>query len=422
MALSFDVEAIRAQYPALSLESGGKPVVYFDGPGGSQVPRRVVESMSSYLYSANANAGGNFLTSQRSDAILQTAHARAADFLNAPSPDEIIFGANMTTLTFAFSRAVGRTLKPGDEVLVTRLDHDANVGPWVRAAEDAGATVQFADIHPEDSTLNWEDLERKVSARTRVIALGVASNASGSINDIQRAVRLARTVGARVYVDAVHMAPHGPIDVQAYGCDALACSAYKFFGPHVGILWAKKEYLDSLPAYKVRPATDQNPGRWMTGTQNHEGIAGTVAALEYLAEIGQPHRERYAGSAGARQGFALDVFAGMSAIRERELTLQNYMLAGLTRIKGLKIYGITDPARAAERAPTFSFRLKDLHPEAVTAALDHHGIFAWFGNFYAMELCLRLDLEATGGLVRVGLLHYNTQGEVDRLLEALSAL
>jgi cysteine desulfurase family protein (TIGR01976 family) len=283
----FDVNALREQFPSLRRVRGadGRVPVFLDGPGGTQVPQRVIDAMVRYLTTCNANQGGVFTTSRESGAILDHAHQAAADLLNAPSADEIIFGANMTSLTFHLSRAFGRTLRPGDEVLVTRLDHDANVRPWVLAARDAGATARFVDIHPEDCTLDLDDLRRQLTPRVRLVAVTCASNVVGSVTDVRLITRLAHEVGALVFLDAVHYAPHRLIDVQDWGCDFLACSAYKFFGPHVGILWGKREHLCSLPAYKLRPATDDLPGRWMTGTQNHEGLAGVAAAIDYLASV-----------------------------------------------------------------------------------------------------------------------------------------
>src|SRR5208282_709350 len=282
----FDVTATRQQFPALQMRRDGMLPVFLDGPGGTQVPQRVIDAMVSYLTSCNANHGGVFATSQESDRIIQGAHEAAADLLNAPSASEIVFGQNMTTLTMHLSRAIGRTLCPGDEVIVTRLDHDANVSPWVLAACDAGATLRRVDIHPEDCTLNLDDLRRQLGPRTRMVAVSCASNAVGTINDVRRICRWVHEVGGLVFVDAVHFAPHGPIDVQELECDFLACSAYKFFGPHVGILWGRAELLESLPCYKVRPSPMELPGKWMTGTQNHEGLAGVDAAVGYLAVLG----------------------------------------------------------------------------------------------------------------------------------------
>lgn len=409
-----DVLALREQFPALA-----RPLVFLDGPGGSQVPRRVAEAMSEYLLTRNANCGGAFTTSRETVAGIAEARAAVAAFLGAPTPDEIAFGQNMTSLTFAFTRAVAATLRPGDEVLLTRLDHDANVSPWVRAARDAGATVRYVELDPADCGLDMADFEAKLSSRTRWVAVTMASNSTGSVTDLTRLIPRARAAGARVFVDAVHMAPHGPIDVSALGCDALACSAYKFFGPHIGMLWARREVYESLSPYKVRPASDRIPGAWETGTQNHEAIAGTLASLHYLADIGRRHGAAYRAGGGAREGLALDLHCGMTAIREHEKSMTLHMLSGLGSVPGLKIYGIRDLARIDERVPTFVFRLKDLAPRAVAERLAQQGIMVWSGNFYALELTERLEIEAAGGFVRAGALHYNTPAEVDRLVGAL---
>jgi cysteine desulfurase family protein (TIGR01976 family) len=414
----FDVQALRRQFPALNTPRDGVLPIFLDGPGGTQVPQRVVDAIVHYLTHCNANHGGVFATSQESDRILDDAHAAAADLLNAPSPDEIAFGANMTSLTLHLSRALGKTLKPGDEVIVTRLDHDANVSPWVLAARDAGATVRLIDIRPADCTLDLDDLRRQVGPRTRLVAIACASNAVGTVNDVPGIVKLAHGVGARVFVDAVHYAPHGPIDVQAWDCDFLACSAYKFFGPHVGILWGKRALLEELPAYKLRPAPDSLPGRWMTGTQNHEGLAGVAAAVEYLAGIGAicpEHHAAFPGMAGRRR----HVHAGLAAIREYESRLGGKLLAALVERPSFKVLGITDPARLAERVPTISVTHAQRSPRELAEHLAKRHIYAWNGNMYALNLSERLGLEGRGGFLRLGVIHYNTDEEITRLIKAL---
>ncbi|HKI32789.1 MAG TPA: cysteine desulfurase-like protein [Gemmataceae bacterium] len=414
----FDVQALRRQFPALRQSRSGLTPAFLDGPGGTQVPQRVIDALVHYLSTCNANHGGVFATSVESDAILADAHEAVADLLNA-DPDGIVFGQNMTSLTFHLSRAIGREfLGPSNEVIVTRLDHDANVRPWVLAARDAGATVQFVDIHPEDCTLDLEDLSRKLSRRTKVVAIGAASNAVGTVNDVRTVAEWAHAVGALVFVDAVHYAPHGPIDVQTWGCDFLACSAYKFFGPHVGILWGKPSLLASLPAYKVRPAPDRPPDRWMTGTQNHEGIAGVAAAVEYLGEIGERHGE-YHGRFPEMSDRRLNVHAGMAAIQEYEVGLTRKLLAALAGRKRFRVWGITDPGRLGERVPTVSITLPGHSSEDLAKHLAARQVYAWSGNFYAVELTERLGLEDAGGLLRLGLVHYNTADEIDRLTQAL---
>lgn len=411
-----DPNVLRPEFPALMRPGpDGRPSVYLDGPGGTQVPQRVADAVAGYLLSHNANRGAPFRTGRQSDAVIDDAHLAVAELLNAAGPDEIVFGQNMTSLTFALSRSLARTWRPGDEVLVTRADHDANVSPWVLAAGDAGATVNHVDIDPADCRIDLADFAAKLSPRTKLLAVGMAGNAVGTIQPVAEMARAARAVGARVFVDAVHWTPHGPVDVQAAGCDFLACSAYKFFGPHVGILWGRRELLTALPAYKVRPAPDGLPGRWMTGTQNHEGIAGTRAAVEYLADVGR----RFGGVAPTADRRTA-VRAAMAAIREYEIGLGRRLLAGLATVPGLKVFGIADPARSAERVPTVGLRLRDIPPRRIAEDLDRRGIFAYAGNFYALPLTERLGLEATGGLLRVGFLHCNTGEEVDRLVAALA--
>jgi len=409
----FDVEKVRAQFPALAREQGGRSAVYFDGPAGSQTPRRVAEAVSRYMLECNANHGGVFATSRASDALLHEAHAAVADLLGADDPDTVIFGPNMTTLTFALSRSLSRTWKRGDEIIVTRLDHDANVTPWVLAARDAGAVVHHVGIKP-DCTLNLTELQGRLSERTRLVALGCASNAVGTVNPFEEIVDWAHRVGALVFLDAVHYAPHRRIDVQKWNCDFLACSAYKFFGPHVGVLWGRRELLEKLPAYKVRPAPDQLPGRWMTGTQNHEGIAGVLEAVEYLADLGrqcQPHVN------GRRAALA----AAYSAIEKHEHGLASRFLDGLATLKPITLWGLGSAEQMRNRVATFSITHAHLGPDEVARRLDQEGIYAWHGNFYALSLSEALGREPDG-MVRIGFLHYNTVAEVDRLLGALERM
>ncbi len=406
-----DVSRCRRQFPALERTVAGHPAVYFDGPAGSQVPQRVIDAVADYLARTNANHEGLFATSRESDAILHEATRGLADFLGTDDPDTVVFGPNMTGLTFAFSRALARMWRSGDEILVTRQDHDANVTPWVLAAADAGATVRHVEIRRDDCTLDVDDLAAKLSSRTKLVAVACASNAAGTINPVAQIARMAHDVGALVFLDAVHYAPHGLPDVTAWDCDVLACSAYKFFGPHVGLLWGRRELLAELPAYKVRPAPDDLPGRWMTGTQNHEGIAGTLAAVEYLADLGRTLRpdapDRRAALRAAYEGIV---------VYERELV--GRLLSGLAELPDVKVWGITDPAQFDRRVPTVSITHARIGPEELAGYLAERGIFVWHGNFYAQALTEALDLEPDG-LVRIGLLHYNTAEEVDRLLAAL---
>ncbi len=414
-----DLSAARAHFPSLALEQNGQPVIYFDNPGGTQVPQECIDGIARYLTTANANTHGAFLTSQRSGAILAEAHAAMADFLNAADPSEIVFGPNMTTLTFALSRAIGRTLQAGDEILVTALDHDANVAPWQALAEERGIVVRMADVDLATCALDMADLKSKITERTKVVAVGYASNAVGTINDVAAIVRWARDAGALSYVDAVQYAPHAPIDVQALGCDFLACSSYKFFGPHLGILYGRLPLLERLAAYKVRPAENTPPDKWETGTQNHECIAGLLATLDYLADLGREHlagyAERFPGMAGRR----LELHVAMAAIQAHERELARRLLAGLSAVPGVHLYGLTAEADLPRRVPTVALTIEGHSPRELSAALGERGIFTWDGNYYAVNLMERLGLESHGGALRIGLAHYNTAPEVDRLLAAL---
>lgn len=416
----FDVDALRAEFPSLALEQGGRPVAYFDGPGGTQVPERVIDAIASYYRTSNANDGGAFVTSERSDASTLAAHAAVADLLGAASPDEIKFGANMTTLTFHLSRSIGARLAPGDEIVVTTLDHEANVSPWRRLADDRGLVVRTVDIRPDDVTLDLEGLEAVLGPRTRLVAVGYASNAVGTINPVREIVARAHEVGAWTWIDAVHYAPHGPIDVRDLGTDFLVTSAYKWFGPHLGAVYGRMDRLAELPAYKVRPAHD----RFETGTQNFEAIAGTAAAVDYLASIGDrfgavSDADVASGSPGARRARLL---AGMHAIQAREADLGARLIRGLSGIRGVLIHGIADPARTGERTPTVAITIAGTTPRVAAEALGRQGIFTWDGDFYAQALIERLGLAATGGVLRLGIVHYNTAEEVDRLLDAVEGI
>jgi cysteine desulfurase family protein (TIGR01976 family) len=415
---AFDVAALRREFPALSLEQDGRPLAFFDGPGGTQVPQRVIDAVVDYYRTSNANDGGPFLTSQRSVAVVAAGHAAVADLVNARTPDEIKFGPNMTSLTLHVSRSIGASLGSDAEIVVTTLDHEANVGPWRSMAADRGLTVQTVDIVAEDGTLDLEDLGAKLSSRTGLVAIGYASNAIGTINPVADIVAMAHEVGALTYVDAVHWAPHGPIDVQALGTDFLACSVYKFFGPHLGALYGRAEVLERLPSYKIRPAHD----RYETGTQNFEGIAGAGAAVDYIASLGEryggDHLAEYAGLSGRRQL----VHAGMRAIRAYEMDLFGRLLDGLSRIDGIRIWGIADPARSGERTPTAALTIAGVAPREAAEALGRQGMTAWDGDFYATGLIERFGLAESGGVLRIGLTHYNTAAEIDRLLAALAAI
>jgi cysteine desulfurase family protein (TIGR01976 family) len=413
----FDVEALRARFPALAIEQDGVPVALFDGPGGTQVPDSVSEAVSTYYRTSNANHGGDFLTSRRSDAVVAEAHAALADLLNAADPAEIKLGNNMTSLTMHLARSVTASLEPGDMVVVTSLDHEANVGPWRSAAADRGLVVKTVGIRPDDVTLDIEAFDAILHERPKLVAFGWASNAVGTINPVGELVRRAHEAGSLTFVDAVHAAPHLPIDVQAVGTDFLACSVYKFFGPHVGVLYGRRALLDALPTYRLRTASD----RYETGTGNFEGMAGALAAVEYIADVGHRFGAPFAGQFPGMTGRRLETHAGMAAIRAYELPLFGRLLDGLEAIPGAKVWGITDRARFAERTPTAAVTFAGHTPEAVAAALGERGIATWWGNFYAAGVVEALGLEPRG-VLRIGLTHYNTIAEVDRLLAELRAI
>jgi len=441
MSSALDVQAARSHFPSLEQDSDNRKPIFFDNPGGTQVAREVIDAVTEYYLHHNANHGGAFATSVRSDAILREAHAAMADFLGAASPDEIVFGPNMTTLTFGVGRAIGRTLKAGDEIVVTRLDHDANIAPWL-ALEERGAVVKWVDIHPGDCTLDMGSLEAAIGERTKIVAAGYASNAVGTINDVKTIVDMAHAAGAMVFVDAVQYAPHGPIDVVDLGCDLLACSAYKFFGPHVGALYGRYDLLDRLPAYKVRPAGDLPPDKFETGTQNHEGIAGTLGALRYFEWLGEKVVSEQLSvnsnqlSVGSNQlsvssdqlsvgsGWSRreKLVAAMSAIKEHEKEMSRALIEGLSSIGGVKVWGITDLHQLDRRVPTVSFTMEGRSPRAIAEYLAGRDIYVWDGNYYALAIMERLDLQKSGGMVRVGAAHYNTLGEAARLIDTLRAM
>ena len=407
---TFDIAWVREQFPSLKLQVNGHAAAFLDGPAGTQVPKQVMDAVQNYFLTANANTNGAFLTSRRTDEMILSARAAMADFFNCDR-DEVVFGQDMTTMTFALARAIGRELKSGDEIVVTTLDHDANVAPW-RALEEKGVVIRQVDIRESDCTLDMENLRHKLSAKTKLVAVGYASNIVGTINPVAEITKLAHAAGALMFVDAVHYAPHGLIDVKALDCDFLACSPYKFFGPHMGTLYGKRQHLEKFKPYKVRPATNTPPESWETGTQVQELIAGIGAAVDYIAELG---RHSDAGVKSRRAALQ----AAYRATHQYESGLLTQLISGLPAIPGMRIFGITDRQRFDERCSTLSFRLGDHHPTKIAAFLGERGIFTWDGNFYALNLSERLGVEQHGGVLRVGLVHYNTAEEVDRLLAAL---
>jgi cysteine desulfurase family protein (TIGR01976 family) len=454
LAPTLDLASIRSQFPSLAQTVNGHPAVFFDGPGGTQVPQRVIDAISDYLRRNNANTGGAYATSRNTDAMIAGARTAMADFLHCTA-DEIVFGPNMTTLTFAMSRSFargigGRELGPGDEILVTRLDHDANVSPWL-ALEEKGVTIRWAEFHKEDCTLDVEDLAAKINSKTKLVAVGLASNAVGTINPVKEIIRLAHAVGALAYIDAVHYAPHGLIDVKDLDCDFLVCSTYKFFGPHMGVLFGKREHLTRLRPYKVRPLTEAIPCRWEWGTLNHECIAGITACVDYIADLGRdsssggntdtrlphptqvslggnneagvPHVSPNLRDVGPRRASIVSAF---EAIHRHEHALMSRLIAGIKEISTLKIYGITDPSAFAWRCPTLAVRHVNQNesnaPAQLAAKLGDLGFFTWDGNYYALNLTEGLNVESSGGFLRIGLAHYNTVEEVDRFLAALQKI
>jgi len=388
----------------------GQPAAFLDGPAGTQVPIPVMQAIQSYLMTANANTGGSFVTSRRTEETIAASRAAMGDFFNC-EPNEVIFGQNMTTITFAISRAIARELRAGDEIVLTTLDHDANFSPW-KALEEKGVVIRQVDICEEACTLDMEDFKSSLSVKTRLVAVGYASNSVGTINPVGEITKMAHAVGARVYIDAVHYAPHGLMDVKSLDCEFLVCSPYKFFGPHMGTLYGKREHLERLKPYKVRPCSDQLPDKWESGTQVHELIAGIGAAVEYIAGVGK-HSDPSAQT--RREALA----AAYRTTVAHETRLIWRLIEGLQAIPGLKIYGITDPARSGERCSTLSFRIEGWHPNEIAKFLGDRGIFTWDGNYYALNLSERLGVESKGGMLRIGLVQYNTMEEVERLLAAL---
>src|SRR5438552_2530744 len=393
------VEEMRRCFPALARSHNGYPVAYFDGPGGTQVPRMVVEAMNDYLYHHNANTHWAYPTSEETDAIIDSARSVLADFLNA-RPTEIVFGANMTALTFHLARALGRGYERNDEILVTELDHHANIAPWQALEKERGVKVRMVKMIPETGELDWEDFYRQLSGRTKLVAIGAASNALGTVNDVRRAAKMAHSLGAQIFVDAVHYAPHQLIDVRVWDCDFLACSAYKFYGPHIGVLYGRHGLLGSLDFPKLVPAPDSAPERAETGTQNHEGIAGAAAAVDFLASLapGRTRRER--------------LHAALQQLHERGDTLIRQLWNGLKEIGRVRLYG---PPPGTARTPTIAFTVNGVPSMAVAQKLVKRGIFLSHGDFYAMTVVERLG-QAPHGLVRAGCACYTTPEEVDRLL------
>lgn len=409
MPRPLDVDLIRAGIPALQRSVDGRVVAHLDGPAGTQVPRVVIDAMAGVLRDGLSNLGGAFGSSEDAGIVVAEARRAAADLVGG-QPEEIVFGQNMTSLTFALSRAMAREWKEGDEIVVTSLDHDANVTPWRLAAADRGVTVRVVDLRPEEGTLDLSSLAEALGERTRLLAVTAASNAVGTVTPLPAIIDMARKAGAKVFVDAVHYSAHRLSDVSRLGADFLAASAYKFCGPHTGLLWGRSEHLRDLTPYKVVPAPEAGPGRWETGTQSFESLAGVRAAVDYLAALGngENRRERLESAFGA--------------IRQHEDALAGRFLAGVAEMPGVTVFGISDPARMEERVSTFAVDVDGVAARDVAVELGRQGIFVWSGNFYAVSALERLGLADEGGLVRIGFVHYNTMEEVDRVLTALDDL
>ena len=409
----FDLDYVRAQFPALRRTVNGLPTAYLDGPGGTQVPQRVSDAVTDYLVNHNCNIHGVFATSEETDAIIAGSRAAMADFLGCDA-DEVSFGANMTTLTILLAQGIARTLKPGDEVLITELDHEGDRGPWQLLAE-RGIVIREAPVDLATCTIDWDGWQALLSEKTKLVAMGYASNATGTINDVKRAAEAAHAVGALMFVDAVHFALHGSIDVRSIGCDFLACSAYKFFGPHIGCLYVRRDANEHVDPLKLRAQEDYAPYRFETGTLNHEGIAGAGEAVEFIADLGRHHADDPAKIAGRRDA----VVAGMHAIEAYEQPLAAHLIDSLSALPGVRIYG---PPAGHPRTSTVSFAVAGTAAPDVARALGAKGLFVWDGDFYAVRLVERLGLGDRGGLVRVGLAPYNTPGEVERVIAAVTEL
>ena len=409
MTAPFPIDTVRSQFPALALTDGGRPRAYLDNPAGTQVPQRVIDRTLEALVRKNANLGGYFRTTVDADALVHDAHVAVADLYGAASPDEIVFGQNMTTLTLHMSRCLGRQFKAGDEIVLSRMDHDANVAPWLLLAEDKGLTVRWMDFDPDTFEFPDDALSKVLSPRTRLLAMGYASNCTGTINDVTRFCAEARAAGVISYIDAVQFAPHGLIDVAAVGCDFLVSSAYKWFGPHMGILWGRTERLKETFGYKVRPVGEDLPHKFETGTLSHECMAGCLGAVEYLASLGTGDSRRQ------------QLVTAWKSMESYEQSLTQQLIDGISGIKGLKVRGITSANAVHRRVPTVSFTVEGVLPVTLAKHFAGENMFVWSGHNYALEPVNRMGLMDKGGVLRVGLAHYNTQDEVSRFISSLKA-
>jgi len=420
--MRYGAKAIRSEFPALSVRDDGVPRIYFDNPAGTQVPQSVVDKMTECLLESNANLGGYFRTSERATALVDEAHLAMADLLNASSPDEIVFGQNMTTITLHMSRSIGQLMQPGDEIILTRMDHDANVQPWILLARDLGLEIKWLPFDLDSFEFDLSLLDDLFTDKTKLVCVGGASNLIGTINDVKTISSKAREAGAWTYVDAVQSVPHVSTDVQDLGCDFLVCSAYKFFGPHQGILWGRREVLETLQAYKVRPAPDELPGCFETGTLSHEGMAGTTAAVDYLASIGELFASNYQDRNREYEGRRLHVHSAMDCLFDYETGLSSRLIDGLQQLPGARVRGITAKDAMARRVPTVSFTVDGVRPATIAEFLAGKNIFVWSGHNYAVEAAMALGIYDSGGAIRVGPVHYNTKDEVDAILIALDEI
>ncbi len=417
--IPFDPLPLREEFPAFVMNHRGNRTVFMDAPGGTQVPVRVIEAIASYYRERNANTGGEFAASKKTDETIGTARRLVADLLGAGDPETIVFGQNMTSLTFHLARSLGEEIQPGDEIVVTELDHDANIAPW-KDLEERGAVIRFARLREQDGTLDEGHFESLLNRRTKLAAFTCASNALGSITDAARLTKSAHRAGAMVFLDAVQYVPHVMVDVSKLDCDFLVCSAYKFFGPHQGMLYGKREHLERLRPHKVAPAKNQVPYRWETGTQSHEAMAGTSAAIEYLADIGKNYGIASSAAETGASETRMHLIAAMDAIGRYEQYLSKYFLQRIKELPQIHLYGLTDENTAGMRTPTFAFTIEGISPRSIAAHLAERGIYCWSGNYYALRLMQRLGLEESGGAVRIGMTHLNTIEEIDYLMETLA--
>lgn len=420
--MTIDLGAIRAQFPALAISDAGVRRIYFDNPAGTQVPSVVAKAVSDCLLTRNANLGGYFASAEDAGEVVDSARSAMADFLNAPSVDEVIFGQNMTTMTLHLSRSLGRMMQPGDEIIVSRMDHDANVWPWVLMARDLGLEIRWLPFDKDSFEFADDALEKVITDRTRLLCVGGASNLTGTLNDIASMCALARDAGVMTYIDGVQSAPHVPVDVQQINCDFFVCSAYKFFGPHQGILWGRRGLLEKLEPYKVRPAPDSLPWCFETGTQSHEGIAGIGATVDYFAAIGSAMADDYLGNWAHFSGRRQTVHAAMEMLFDYEKTLARQLVEGLESIDGVTVQGVTAADALDRRVPTVSFTHRSKTPSEIAKQLAAQNIFVWSGHNYAVEVAKTLGIYESGGVVRVGPVHYNSLAEVDELLSAVAEI